>query len=201
MISSMDEKVKYTSVLEIKKKFPFQYLPSLRFITLDVKHLFRRKYLKAFNHPDYAYERWLGEYYQSEIESKRFPPIYISWIGKELGYGIFASENLPKNYWLGEYTGIVCKRSIFFKHNYYCMAYLREHTMFPKFCIDGQEMGNFTRLINHSYEPNCKLQTIYGKDLPHMGFITLKEIKKGEQITFNYGKQYWKECKKEPLPI
>lgn len=197
----METQTVYTSIREIQENFSFRYLHSLRFITLSVKDLLRKKYQKIYSQEDFSYERWLGSYFESEIKTKRFPPIYIQRINDELGYGVFASEKLPKNYWIGEYTGIVYKRTLFFKHNYYCMAYLREQRVFPKFCIDGEEMGNFTRLINHFDQPNLKLQTVFSKDLPHMGLITLREIQKNEQLSFDYGKEYWKQCRKTPLSL
>jgi len=52
-----------------------------------------------------------------------------------------------------------------------------------KYDIDGSVQYNTARLINHSCEPNCETDIIDG----HVWVIALRTIRKGEEISYNYG--------------
>src|SRR3989338_8610983 len=53
--------------------------------------------------------------------------------------------------------------------------------------IDGSGRENIARYINHSCKPNCETE-IEGKRL----FIyALRSIKAGEELTYDYGKEYF----------
>ncbi len=52
--------------------------------------------------------------------------------------------------------------------------------------IDGYVSHNTARFINHSCEPNCEPDIIRGK----IWIIALRDIKKGEELTYNYGYDY-----------
>lgn len=49
--------------------------------------------------------------------------------------------------------------------------------------IDGYVPYNTARLINHSCEPNCEAEVIRG----HIWIIATKDIKKGDELAYNYG--------------
>ncbi len=49
--------------------------------------------------------------------------------------------------------------------------------------IDGNVPHNTARLINHSCEPNCEAQIIEDE----IWIVALREIPKGEELTFDYG--------------
>ena len=44
----------------------------------------------------------------------------------------------------------------------------------------------FCRFINHSCEPNCKSAQWYVNSLRRIGLFTLKDVKAGEELTFDY---------------
>lgn len=52
-----------------------------------------------------------------------------------------------------------------------------------KYDIDGNVPWNFAKWINHSCDPNCIIEVIKG----HIWIIADKDIKKDEEITYNYG--------------
>src|SRR5277367_838057 len=58
-----------------------------------------------------------------------------------------------------------------------CIFYLDE-----EFDLDGNVDWNPARLINHSCSPNAEAQEVDGR----IWIIALREIKAGEEITFNY---------------
>jgi uncharacterized protein len=49
--------------------------------------------------------------------------------------------------------------------------------------LDGNVAWNPARLINHSCTPNCDAE----KDGDHIWIIATRDIRAGEEITFNYG--------------
>jgi hypothetical protein len=55
--------------------------------------------------------------------------------------------------------------------------------------IDGSGRENLARYINHSCRPNCEA-TIKNKQII---IRSIKEIKPGDELTYNYGKEYFNE--------
>lgn len=75
--------------------------------------------------------------------------------------------------------------------HYYFMA-LKSNAI-----IDATKKGNISRFINHSCDPNAETQkwTVNGE--LRVGFFSRKDIKQGEEITFDYQYQrYGKEAQK-----
>jgi histone-lysine N-methyltransferase SUV39H len=58
------------------------------------------------------------------------------------------------------------------------------------YVVDGQYMGNATRFINHSCEPNCRQYTVshnkYDLWVYNLAFFACENIPKGEELTFDY---------------
>jgi len=52
-----------------------------------------------------------------------------------------------------------------------------------RYDIDGNVKWNPARYINHSCDPNCEAINIDG----HIWIQAIKKIKKGEELTYNYG--------------
>ena len=145
---------------------------------------------------------WMGIYFDKEIQKGRHPPVSIRYIDKEVGFGVFTEKRIPSCGYVGEYTGVVQERKK--KHledKVYCVHYTVWGMERRNFVIDAEEMGNFTRFINHSESPNLSLQSVYWRGLPRMIFIALKEIEEGAQLTFDYGEIFWKNCQQPPKLI
>lgn len=53
-----------------------------------------------------------------------------------------------------------------------------------KYDIDGNMKGNDAKYINHSCDPNCETVIEDGKRIV---IQAIRDIKKGEEITYNYG--------------
>jgi SET domain-containing protein len=58
-----------------------------------------------------------------------------------------------------------------------------------KWTIDGSDRKNLARYINHSCNPNCE-SVQNGK---HIYIKVIKNIKKGEELTYDYGEEYFDE--------
>ena len=93
---------------------------------------------------------------------------------------------------MGEYTGIVREnvRIYFAPLNNYCYEYPVPDALGRSFVIDATR-GNFTRFINHSRAPNLKPVYAFFDGFYHLIFLSLKEIQKGEQLSYDYGRNYW----------
>lgn len=134
-----------------------------------------------------------GIYYQKEIKENFHPKIEIRWISETLGYGVFAKEIILPKAFVGEYVGVVKKRSIFPNNNLYAMRYPTLFLNKRDYYIDAEKMGNFTRFFNHSPDPNLEIESIYFSPFTRMIFTAKRKIESGEQLLFDYGDEYWKK--------
>ncbi|MBX7066248.1 MAG: SET domain-containing protein [Parachlamydiales bacterium] len=134
----------------------------------------------------------LGQKYRKQIESPNDPNVEIRFVSDEVGHGVFANGVIKKGSFIGEYTGIVREnRRIYFAPlNNYCYEYPIADRLGRSYVIDATS-GNFTRFINHSYCPNLKPHYAFIDGFYHCIFIALKEIRKGEQLCYDYGRNYW----------
>lgn len=141
---------------------------------------------------------WMGIYFDKEIRKAIHPPVSIRFVDEEVGFGVFADKKIPACSYVGEYTGLVQERPPKqLKDKRHCLRYTTWEGK-KNFTIDAEQKGNFTRFLNHSSKPNLGVQSIYWRGIPRMIFVSLKEIKEGGQLTFDYGPLFWKEMRKPP---
>lgn len=139
------------------------------------------------------------ELYVADIKNKRTANVYIKYINKKCGYGVFAAQDIPARHIIAEYTGIVRRKDFSKVKSDY------DYTWgFPpptKFVIDGKNAGNFTRFINHNDDHNVEMIYIPVDGRWHLAYVAKKDIKKDHQLLANYGKPYWRGrgCKPENL--
>ncbi len=117
--------------------------------------------------------------------SKFTPGLYKVVVKRSsAGLGLFAGEDIPKGKCIIEYVGRVISREEEFSSR---SKYLFEVHKYKT--IDGQIRSNTARYINHSCKPNADMEI-----RKHRIFImAIKKIKAGEEINYNYGKEYWDE--------
>ncbi len=142
---------------------------------------------------------WMGIYFDTEIQTGLNPRLSVRHINEEIGFGVFAEQKIPSCSFVGEYTGVVKeRRKKLLKDKIYCVRYASWQAGRRQFILDAEQYGNHTRFINHSAEPNLALHSVYWRGLPRMVFISLKEIPEGTQLSFDYGRSFWKEMNREP---
>ena len=65
--------------------------------------------------------------------------------------------------------------------------YFQEQTPYT---IDGKNIGNVGRFFNHSCNPNLFVQNVFIEThdfrFPHVAFFAAKNLKAGEEITWDY---------------
>ena len=102
------------------------------------------------------------------------------------GLGIFATRPIKKRVRLAEYRGPLLDVKAAEKAEARGNRYLFEVN--SRWTIDGKSRKNIARYFNHSCNPNSD-STIRGK---RVFVYTLRAIKPGEEITYNYGSDYLK---------
>jgi ankyrin repeat protein len=134
-----------------------------------------------------------GIKYRLEIGTGYVADTVIKWIDDEIGYGLFAGIDYFPNTYIAEYTGIVRQIQRLHKDlNSYCFHYPTRCFSWNYTVIDSINQGNESRFINHSDTPNLQPRWLYDRGLMHLTFFSNQFIPKGTQLTFNYGKDFWK---------
>lgn len=110
-------------------------------------------------------------------------------VTKNKGLGIRCIQHIPNGTYIMEYTGEVislneCKirMQTVYKNdsNYYCL-HLEKNKV-----IDATRMGGECRFVNHSCNPNCKIEKWIVNGLPRMALFAIRDIQAGEELTFDY---------------
>lgn len=178
---------------EFEKLMEIQYLPFLRFDSEKILKKVNKLCIKAGKDGLLTKENiWFGTYYEKEITSHAIADVYVKWIDAIKEFGLFANKDLAVRTFLGEYTGNVRKyRKIIDDKNSYLFEYSIGYKKTP-FTIDARERGSLIRFVNHSFKPNAEPLSVYLNGTFHIIFRSNKTIKKDEELTYNYGPNYWK---------
>lgn len=120
------------------------------------------------------------------------------------GTGIFATKDIKKNTRIIEYVGEKITRSEGDKRSEKRIKkYLHSKTtgsvyifeLNKKYDIDGSPLYNKARYINHSCEPNCEVDI----NDDHIWISSIKNIKKGTELSYDYGYEFDKDDYKDHI--
>lgn len=107
------------------------------------------------------------------------------------GRGVFAAKDIPLGTEVIEYTGKLITREEadeLYDEIYAGHTFL--FTLNDDWIIDANQDGNDAKWINHGCEPNC-LPVLYEDEhdraLDQVFILTLRDIKKGEELNYDYG--------------
>ncbi len=101
------------------------------------------------------------------------------------GLGLFAREPIKRGTWVIEYVGKILRGREVTAHK--GNKYLFETSKTRM--IDGSARSNTARYINHSCRPNCEAEIFGGR----VFIKSIKRIEAGEELTYDYGKEYTDE--------
>ena len=182
---------------DFERLLEIQYLPTLKFEKPSFFHKINKLCIQAGKNGYLHRENiWFGQYYQKEIKTNYIPDVYIKWVDPIKEYGLFANKDFPQRAFLGEYSGIIKKyKKIIDDRNPYLFEYSIGYKK-TAYTIDAREQGNLIRFVNHSFETNVTPLAVYLDGIIHIIFRTNKPIKKDEELTYNYGPNYWKKREK-----
>lgn len=135
--------------------------------------------------------------YRQDVADHKEIAWHLELIDDTVGYGVFADEDIIRGQYVAEYTGAMVNEEYINEHQPFDLKY--SWTVMPpiycaapkKFVVDALNEGNFTRYINHSYDPNVLALVVYCQNEWHMIYVACKEIKMGQQLLVDYGKGYW----------
>ena len=100
------------------------------------------------------------------------------------GLGLYSNVQIKKGEFLIEYTGKMLTSN---EANEKGGKYLFEIN--SRWTVDGTDRKNLARYINHACRPNCEAR-ISKKQIK---IYSIKNIKAGEELTYDYGKEYFDE--------
>ncbi|CAK4136899.1 unnamed protein product [Aphanomyces euteiches] len=113
------------------------------------------------------------------------------------GVGVMSTEKISKGTFLCEYIGeiisAVAGKSRQDRHRDIYLMKLADGRF-----IDSFQVGNISRFINYSHASNAVAHEWIVNGIRRVGIFAKKNIKRNEEVTFNYGKTYsFAECKCE----
>mgnify|MGYP001312564523 FL=1 len=104
--------------------------------------------------------------------------------------GLYASKNIKAGEKIIEYIGrLISKKEAETNSKFDNKKDIYLFNINEKWDLDGDYRWNTARLINHSCNPNCEVE---GKGLK-LWIVAIKDIKKGEELSYDYGFSYSKE--------
>lgn len=182
---------------ELPKWTGARYCPHIRFLEERIEKKVLQKGEKYKDEADAIHQRWLGTYFRSEILHPPLAPFALHWIGREMGWGLFAAAPLKKGAFVATYGGVVRKRRRTDEKNSYCFQYLLPPASSTSLLIDGKEEGSLGRYLNHRSEGNVTSASVLCDGVFHILLHTTRPIEPGEELCYDYGPDYWK---KRPAP-
>ncbi|KAJ7474741.1 hypothetical protein FB451DRAFT_275486 [Mycena latifolia] len=120
------------------------------------------------------------------------------------GWGVRTPVDVEKGTVLGVYTGRLIPREEAEKLNgeekEYCFDL--DYNGEGEYTVDSLKYGNWTRFINHSCEPNLRVQPVVYDTLPfqnmaYLAFITTEQIPARTELTFDYDPEAQREHERE----
>jgi uncharacterized protein len=103
---------------------------------------------------------------------------------KIAGWGVYATQDIPKNKRIIDYAGekITHKESLKRENNYLGKGQIWCFTLNNHWVIDAGVGGNIARFINHSCKPNCYSHITNGT----IWIRAARNIRKGEELSYDY---------------
>ena len=128
---------------------------------------------------------------------RKYARTHVQDVG-ERGKGLFARQDISAGEYIMQYTGEILGQAEYERrfhwddmigrhHSYYMdLGEVVVHNMRDRCVIDASRYGNDARFINHSCEPNAETQKWNVKGFECVGIFALRDIRYGEEITFDY---------------
>jgi len=101
------------------------------------------------------------------------------------GFGLFATKVIKRAAYIATYRGPLLSTEEAERREQRGAKYMFE--LNSRWTIDGSPRWNVARYMNHSCWPNAKPITRKGRIV----FVALRLIAPGEEITYNYGPEYF----------
>lgn len=119
--------------------------------------------------------------------------LYIAKVDPDIGYGLFAGQNLNAGDIIGEFTGVLrpwspMEHAQITRNHEFMMMY----DALEGYFLDATNVGNELRFANHSSKyPNATLETITRDGIRRLVLVANTFLMEGWQVLFHYGYTYW----------
>jgi SET domain-containing protein len=141
----------------------------------------------------------LTRLYGVDLKNNKKASLFLNFISPQVGWGVFAQEDMPLGTLVGEYTGIIreaqdCEPVRNDQGHFlsdYAWNYPDELPDGTEFEIDARKEGNELRFVNHSFDPNVGVDHTLVDGIFVTFFKTLTNISAGTQLLIDYGEEYW----------
>lgn len=177
--------IEYMSEVSVNKKIERQFRS-------DWRKFYRKS--KVPNSPSRTarLDAFLRQLEKLEDDTRYCERIEIRYLGRKVGYGVFAKEDIPPYSALHHYAGVMKREGSLPNSNDSVFSF----TEFTRYVIDGKGQGNWTRFMNHGDVQDEKTNVVvwehYTEDGPRIIFTSgAHGVKKGDQLLYSYGDQYW----------
>jgi hypothetical protein len=101
------------------------------------------------------------------------------------GLGLFATQPIEKGAFIVEYSGRRISTAEANRREARGARYMYE--LNSRWTVDGSSRRNLGRYANHSCRPNAESDVVKGKVI----LRAIKAIKPGDEITYDYGEEYF----------
>jgi uncharacterized protein len=126
----------------------------------------------------------------------------VRFINEQVGFGLFAATCIASGKIVCEYAGYVCRYESIADHAY-SYAYMVEepNDLGLTLIVDSLQEGNDSRFINHSPQSNLLSSCEFYNGHSHILLRSRRDIRAGEQLFLDYGKDYWSAAGKDPQQL
>ncbi len=127
------------------------------------------------------------------------PPLEVKEVDPEVGWGLFSVSDLRDGDLVGEYAGVIQAAGDAPPDTKVDGHYLSDYAWnYPDELPDGTEFevnalreGNELRFANHSSQPNLAVDHTLVDGLFVTFFRVIRPVSAGDQLTVDYGEEYW----------
>lgn len=136
-----------------------------------------------------------------KIQKHEYHPGLERYMTENKGWGIRTKQDITKGCFILEYLGEVVTEREFKDRmaaryardtHHYCLH------LDGGLVIDGHRMGSDGRFVNHSCSPNCEIQKWSVNGLFRMALFALRNIKPGEELTYDYNFSLFNPAEGQP---
>lgn len=121
------------------------------------------------------------------ITNKQWRSVQVIDAGPK-GKGLQAMEDLKKGDFILEYVGKAIRKAylerLFSRYKTERMLYIM--ALDSDIFIDARAYGGKARYINHSCDPNCRVERWNVRGVLRAGIFATRDIKQGEELSFDY---------------
>jgi len=192
----MDKIETKKSILQLFIELKLKYLNRNEFVFMEIiNHDLCKSSYYLENYEEFSY---LEEKYGEKLKKNLYSPTYIKKVNDQIGYGLFASLPLKADDLIGEYTGIVQEahdldpsdKGTSLKTEY-AWDYPDEIPGLPPLEINAQYAGGVLRFVNHSFQPNLRIEHTVVNNEWKIFFVADENIEADTELFVDYGDAYW----------